>query len=71
VAEVTKARYFRATDTDSLRAIYEEIDRSEKASFEAPQFLDWRELYPWLVWPALMALLAEAALGATLLRKLP
>jgi Ca-activated chloride channel family protein len=71
VAEVSKAQYFRATDTDSLRAIYEEIDRSEKAPFEAPQFLDWRELYPWLVWPALAALLAEAALGATLLRKLP
>jgi Ca-activated chloride channel family protein len=71
VAELTKAQYFRATDTDSLKSIYEEIDRSEKAPFEAPQFLDWRELYPWLVWPALAILLAEAALGATVLRKLP
>jgi len=71
IAQTTKARYFRATDTDSLREIYAEIDRAEKAPFEAPQFLDWRELYPWLAWPALMALLAEMTLGATWLRKLP
>jgi Ca-activated chloride channel family protein len=71
IAQTTKARYFRATDTDSLREIYAEIDRAEKAPFEAPQFLDWRELYPWLAWPALLALLAEVTLGATWLRKLP
>ncbi|HWP64391.1 MAG TPA: VWA domain-containing protein, partial [Candidatus Limnocylindria bacterium] len=71
IAETTKARYFRATDTDSLREIYAEIDRSEKTPFEAPQYLDWRELYPWLAWPALAALLAELSLGATWLRKLP
>ena len=71
IASTTKGRYFRATDTDSLRDVYEEIDRSEKTPFEAPEFLDWRELYPWLAWPALAALLAELALGATWMRKLP
>jgi Ca-activated chloride channel family protein len=71
IARETGARYFRATDTDSLRAVYGEIDRSEKAPFEAPQFLDWRELYAWLAWPALLGLLAEVGLGATWLRKLP
>lgn len=71
IAETTKARYFRATDTDSLRQIYAEIDRSEKTPFEAPQYLDWRELYPWLGWPALAALVCELSLGAMVLRKLP
>lgn len=71
IARETGARYFRATDTDSLRAVYDEIDRSEKAPFEAPQFLDWRELYAWLAWPALLGLVAEVGLGATWLRKLP
>jgi len=71
IADTTKARYFRATDTDSLREIYAEIDRSEKTAFDAPQYLDWRELYPLLGWPALAALIAELSLGATLLRKLP
>lgn len=71
IASTTEGRYFRATDTDSLRDVYAEIDRSEKAPFEAPQFLDWRELYPWLAWPALAILMAEVLLGATWLRKLP
>ena len=53
------------------REIYAEIDRSEKTAFEAPQFLDYRELYPWLLWPALGLLLLEIGLGETVLRKLP
>ena len=71
VAQKTGARYFRATDTQSLRDIYAEIDRAEKTPFEAPQFLDYRELYPWLAWPALVLLLMEVGLSETLLRKLP
>ena len=71
VALATHGRYFRATDTNSLRDIYAEIDRAEKTPFEAPQFIDYRELYPWLVWPALGLVLAEVTLGETVLRKLP
>jgi Ca-activated chloride channel family protein len=71
VAATTHARYFRATDTKSLADIYAEIDRSEKTPFEAPQFLDHRELYPWLVWPAVGLVLVEAGLAETALRILP
>jgi len=71
VAQKTGARYFRATDTQSLRDVYAEIDRAEKTPFEAPQFLDYRELYPWLAWPAFALLLMEIGLSETLLRKLP
>ena len=71
IATTTHARYFRATDTKSLRDVYAEIDRSEKTSFEAPQFLDYRELYPWLAWPALGLVLLEVGLAETVLRKLP
>ena len=71
IATTTSGRYFRATDTKSLREIYEEIDRTEKTPFEAPQFLDFRELYAWLAWPALGLLLVEVGLSETVLRKLP
>ena len=71
IAEKTHGRYFRATDTKTLREIYAEIDRSEKTAFEAPQYLDYRELYPWLAWPALALLCLEMALAETRLRKLP
>jgi Ca-activated chloride channel family protein len=71
IATTTNGRYFRATDTASLRDVYAEIDRSEKTAFEAPEFLDYRELYPFLAWPALALLLLEIGLAETVLRKLP
>jgi Ca-activated chloride channel homolog len=71
VAETTGARYFRATDTQSLRDIYAEIDKAEKTTFEAPEYADYDELYPWLLWPALALLCVELALADTVLRKIP
>jgi Ca-activated chloride channel homolog len=71
IAKTTGGRYFRATDTESLRDIYKEIDAAEKAPFEAPQYLEHREMYAWLVWPALLLLLVEVGLAETVLRKLP
>jgi Ca-activated chloride channel family protein len=71
IAKTTGGRYFRATDTESLRDVYKEIDAAEKAPFEAPRYLEHREMYPWLVWPALALLLLELGLGETVLRKLP
>ncbi|MDG2382329.1 MAG: VWA domain-containing protein [Pirellulaceae bacterium] len=44
VAEATDGKYFRATDTESLTKIYEEIDALEKTKVEADNFVDYREL---------------------------
>jgi Ca-activated chloride channel family protein len=71
VASTTGARYFRATDTKSLRDVYAEIDQTEKTSFEAPEYSDYRELYPWALWPALALLCVELVLADTRLRKIP
>ncbi len=71
VARITGGQYFRATDTDRLRGVYDEIDRAERAPIEAPEFSDRREVYHWLVWPALALLLLEIGLGETALRMLP
>ena len=71
VAEVTHARYFRATDTKSLREIYEEIDKAEKTEFEAPEYTEYREVYAWALWPALLLICLQAVLGETVMRKLP
>jgi len=71
IATATGGRYFRATDTASLREIYADIDRAEKTAFEAPEYRDYRELYPLLAWPALALLVLEVALAETALRTLP
>ena len=71
VSRVTGGLYFRATDTDSLDAIYAEIDRLEKSEYEGLRFMEYRELYMWLLVPALLLLALEAVLSETWLRVLP
>ena len=44
IADTTGGKYFRATDTESLAAIYQEIDQLEKTNVEARHFVDYREL---------------------------
>ena len=71
IAETTGGKYFRATDTDSLRRIYDDIDKLETTSQEGLQYLDFDELYVWMVVAALLLLVGEAVLAQTWLRVLP
>jgi Ca-activated chloride channel family protein len=71
IAKKTGGAYFRATDTASLKQIYEDIDKLERTEFTAPRYLDYDELYPWLMLPAMLLLALEVGLSHTLLRKLP
>ncbi|MGE5548978.1 MAG: vWA domain-containing protein [Bacteroidota bacterium] len=71
IAAITGGRYFRATDTDSLREIYALINRLEKTEIETPQYLQYVDLYPFLLLPAIFLFLGEIVLRNTLLRRLP
>jgi Ca-activated chloride channel family protein len=71
IAESTGGQYFRATDTDSLRQIYQQIDKLEKRAIETVKYEEWRELFPWLLTPGLGCLLVAVALEHTRLRRLP
>jgi Ca-activated chloride channel family protein len=71
IAEATGGQYFRATDTDSLRNIYRQIDKLEKREIETVKYEEWRELFPWFLMPGLGCLLLAATLENTRLRRLP
>ena len=71
IATTTGGRYYRATDTESLKGIYAEIDQLEKTEQEGLQYLEYHELYVWLAIPALLLLAGEAILSHTWLRVLP
>jgi len=71
IARLTGGQYFRATNTDSLRTIYHEIDRMEKTTIEQPQYLSYKEWYPWLIIPAMLLVLGEIMMSETWLRVLP
>ena len=71
VASETGGRFFRATDTDSLARIYEEIDRLEKSPVTVTKYEKAEDLFAWALLPGLGLLLLEGVLANTRLRRLP
>ena len=71
IANITGGRYFRATDTQSLKRIYAEIDRFEKTKFETVSLVDHKELAAHFLIPAVLLLGIEIFLSNTVLRKIP
>lgn len=71
IAEETGGEYFRATDTASLQEIYERINELEKTKMEEQGYMEYKELFPYFLLPALLLLLLEVILRNTLLRRIP
>lgn len=71
MAEPSGGRYFRATDPAGLEQAFREIDALEKTTVESRIRMLYAERFAWALVPAGMLLLAELALGATRLRRLP
>ncbi|MCM8796518.1 MAG: VWA domain-containing protein [Candidatus Omnitrophica bacterium] len=71
IASKTEGRYFRATDTKSLKEIYAEIDRMEKSPIEEKGYMEYQELFPVFLSIAMVFLLLEVILRNTILRKIP
>ncbi|MDD3089969.1 MAG: aerotolerance regulator BatA, partial [Candidatus Omnitrophica bacterium] len=71
IAEVTGAKYYRATDTRSLENIYAEIDKLEKTPMEEIGYNRYEELFGLFLIPGLAVLLLEILLSNTVLRRLP
>jgi Ca-activated chloride channel family protein len=71
IADATGGRYFRATDSESLASIYDEIDRLETTEIEVENFTQYEERFPLFLGLGLLLVVAEATLERTVLRKLP
>jgi Ca-activated chloride channel homolog len=71
VAQETGGKFYRATDTDSLQKIYEEINRFEKTAQSVQKFERTEELYPLALIPSLAILGLSLTLQQTRLRRLP
>lgn len=71
IAATTGGRYFRATDTRSLKTIFQRIDRMEKTNVEMAKYSEYKELYPYFLMVALGLLLVEIVLANTVCRRLP
>ena len=69
IAEVTNAKYFRATDKKSLSGIYKEIDNLEKSEITVSYFSSYQEIYIWFLIIGFFFLIISEILRAYYFRK--
>jgi Ca-activated chloride channel family protein len=71
IANDTGGQFYRATDTDSLQRIYEQINRYETSAQSIEKFERVEELYRWTLFPSLGLLGLWVLLQHTRYRRLP
>lgn len=71
IADITKGKYFRATDSRMLRDIFNEIDSLEKTTLDVNKYTHTEENFmPWVM-IALFAIVLQLLIRYTLLRRIP
>ncbi|HET6463305.1 MAG TPA: VWA domain-containing protein [Candidatus Krumholzibacteria bacterium] len=71
IAQIAHGKYFRATDTEELMAIYDQIDKLEKTKVSSETFVEYTERFVWFIVPAVGLFLLELGLAETVLRETP
>jgi Ca-activated chloride channel family protein len=71
IAEMTGGRYFRASDEETLKNIYDQIDLLEKTEIEVNVFKRYSEEFRFFFLIGLIFFLLEIILRFTLLRTIP
>src|ERR1700751_4098910 len=71
IAEETGGKYFRATDNESLRTVYKEIDKMEKTIISEKSFSNKSEHFLPFAIAAALFLLLEFVIKKTVIRSLP
>jgi Ca-activated chloride channel family protein len=71
IADVGGGKFYRAADTDTLKHVYEDINKLETTSVGGKQYQHYTEYFMWSVYPGLLFLGLEIALAQTRLRRVP
>jgi Ca-activated chloride channel family protein len=71
IADETGGKYYRATDTESLKSIYDEINKLEKSNIEHFGYRQYNELFYFFLVPGLIILALEIFLSNTVFLKVP
>ena len=71
IAQTTSGRYFRATDRQSLKEIYDEINAMEKSKVEVTDLTIYHEQFLPLLLLAIGLLVAEFLIEKIVLKRIP
>ncbi|MFO1488939.1 MAG: VWA domain-containing protein [Verrucomicrobiota bacterium] len=71
IAEMSRAKFYRATNRQDLQNIYDDIDRLEKSEVKLRRFATYRPLFQWPLLAAFGVLGLEMLLSNTRYRRAP
>jgi len=71
IASVTGGKYYLASDTETLRKIYDDINKLEKTKIEHLGYREYSELFYYFLIPGLILLLLEIILSNTVFMRVP
>ena len=71
IANITGGKYFRATDNEKLKSIYNEIDQLEKSKIDVKEFSKKQEEFQPYALAALLLLILGALLKVSVFRNIP
>jgi Ca-activated chloride channel family protein len=71
MAKLSNGKFYRATNRDELKRIYNEIDRLEKTEVKLRRFTTYRPLFQWPLLAATGLFALELLLSNTRLRRIP
>ena len=71
VAKIADGKFFRATDTESLEQIYNDIDKLEKSTVSVKKYQQYHDLFPLCLMSGCGLFLVQILLSQTVWKKLP
>jgi Ca-activated chloride channel family protein len=71
IADITKGKFFLATDSEELKEIYNKIDELEKTKIESKTYTNYTDRFAWFALPALCLLFLELVAREVILREIP
>ena len=71
IARIGDGKFYRATDTKSLEAIYADIDKLEKTKVSLRKYQQYRDLFPDCIAIGCGLVIGQFILGQTIWKRLP
>ena len=71
IAQTTNGRYYRATNVEELRHIYNDIDKLEKSKLDVQRYSRVHDVYQVFIAAAIALLILEIFLRITIFRRIP
>ena len=71
IAAITGGKYYLASDSETLRRIYNDINKLEKSTIEHFEYKEYKELFYYFLIPGLSLILLEILLANTVFMRVP